>query len=224
MNGAQHKIVGIGFGIGAYLLLSDLGMPLEGAVTAVASVGGSLLPDIDHDNTKIGRKRKFVTNVTAKTLTILMYGACIVSAVLLFLIIKQGMDFGVNPMMLVGGIIGIFFLMFLQRTVCNSKTYKWAAKHRGLMHTLLPAAAILFVVYSTKAPVIRYTALGVVVGYMSHLIADMFTVAGCPILFPLIRANIRIMRFESKDSKLNTVAVILAAVAVVGCYYLAKIL
>lgn len=218
MNGAQHKIVGIGFGIGAFLVLNDMGMSLEGAVTAFTSVAGSLLPDIDHDKTYVGRKRKFITTLTAKTLTVLLYGICIVSAVLLFLIVKQGMDFGVNPMFLVGGIAGVFILMFLQRTICNSKSFKWAAKHRGLMHTLLVPIAIFMVGYSTAAPLIRYTSFGIFVGYLSHLVADMFTVAGCPILFPLVRSNIRIMRYESKDPKLNTVAMFLAVLTVVGCY------
>lgn len=224
MNGAQHKVVGIGFGIGAFLLLSDKGMQLEGAVAAVAAVGGSLLPDIDHDQTKIGCKRKFITNLTGKALMAIMYGAIIISAILLFLIIKQGMDFGINPAFLIGGIVGILFLLFLQRTVCNSKTFKWAAKHRGLMHTLLVPIAILFVCMSTQAPLIKYTAFGVFVGYISHLIADMFTVAGCPILFPLMRANIRIMRFESANKKLNTVAFFLATIAVGVCYAVAHFL
>lgn len=220
MNGAQHKVVGIGFGIATCMVLSKHGMAMEGTLAGIASVAGSLLPDIDHDRTKIGRKRKAVISITGIVAKIVLYATVIISAVLLFLIIKQGMDFGVNPAILVGGIVGVFLILFLQKTICNSKTFQWSAKHRGIMHTLLPPAAILAIALSTEAPVIRCLAFGIFMGYLSHLFADMFTVAGCPILFPLSRVNIRIMRFKSEDGKLGTVAFFLAALACVAAYFI----
>lgn len=223
MNGGQHKIVGAGMGIGLFLVMNRLGYQVEGGLAAVAAVGGSMIPDIDHDRTKLGRKRKIVTSITSKAVMIALYAGIAISAVLLFLIFKQGMDFGINPMLLVGGIGGIVLILFLQRIISKSDTYKWAAKHRGLMHTLMPLIPLVFVITSTPAPIIRYSMIGVVAGYLSHLIADMFTVAGCPILFPVTRVNIRIMRFKSEDGTLNVVAIVLAALFSVAGYYLPNI-
>ena len=59
MMGTQHKVVGIGFGIATALYVAEgLGEPAPAMLSMAAATVGSMLPDIDHDRSRIGRKRK----------------------------------------------------------------------------------------------------------------------------------------------------------------------
>lgn len=65
-------------------------------------------------------------------------------------------------------------------------------KHRNISHSFLGVAIFAFLIYFLfmKFPIYwgidRYILLGVsIAAYSSHLIADMFTVEGIPLLFPL---------------------------------------
>ena len=61
--------------------------------------------------------------------------------------------------------------------------------HRGPTHSLLAVVlvALLYVVSH------HLLALGLLVGYVSHLVADMITVEGIPLFFPLNRSYISLL-------------------------------
>lgn len=64
------------------------------------------------------------------------------------------------------------------------------ASHRGPTHTVLFIAAVMGLLLLIKAPEwIMAAAAG---GLVSHLLADMLTVAGVPILMPLSKRNFRL--------------------------------
>lgn len=225
MNGTQHKVVGMGFGIaGAYIATAGLNEP-TGALIAATSIVGCMLPDIDHDNSKIGRKRKFVTELSTKVLNALIMVGVVGGLVLAFLIFKGFVDFGVNVTQLLIGIVGLIVIGVLKKIVGSSDVFKWATKHRGLMHTLAVPACFFFVIRSTQYPVFYWGTWGLLIGYLSHLFADMCTIEGCPILFPLTRKNIKLpTHLRTKDKKCTTAAYIIFVLAVAAGVGISKII
>lgn len=202
MNGDDHAVVGLGWGISAaYIAAHALGYgPLAVAVAPISWLSAKI-PDIDHDKTKIGRKRKAVTEASSKLIS-----AGIISGVVAgsALIIATGMELvntTVNTTGIIAGVIGLIGFSILRKFIKNSESFKWATKHRGIMHTLLVPALLAILIYSIPLKVIRTILIGVEVGYVSHLFADMLTIEGCPILFPLTKASIRILKLTTSDYK-----------------------
>lgn len=207
MTGAQHKIVGIGWGIaGAYLATTTMDTGW-GLLIAPMSAIGCWLPDMDHDKTKLGRKRKVLTTVSTGMANLLVYGGIAACVIFVGLVALGFADFGVDMTHLGIMLAGLVGVVFLKKVVCNSDTFKWATKHRGLMHTLVVPALLLYSIGLSESPLYKYSVMGLAVGYISHLFADMLTVEGCPILFPLSRSTINIARFKTseylKDAKGN---------------------
>lgn len=218
MNGVQHKVVGVGFGIaGAYAVIQGQQEPL-GIAILLGSTVGCMLPDIDHDKTKIGRKRKLLTDVSSKIANIIVFGGIAVGTLLAGLIFFGFLNYGIDLMKLMIAVVGLIFVAILRKLIGSNSTYKWATKHRGLMHTLV-VPVIFAVLYNvTKYPLWQYVILGLLIGYCSHLFADMCTVEGCPILWPLTKKNIRILKLQTKDNAC-TVAAWIIFFAVIGLSY-----
>jgi membrane-bound metal-dependent hydrolase YbcI (DUF457 family) len=214
MTGVQHKVVGTGFGIaGAYVVSKGLGDPY-GLLVLPASMVGCMLPDIDHDMTKIGRKRKVVTNLTTNIMNFLILGGALVAAVLALITILGFRNYGFSGIELGGVAIGFIAVGVMRKFVTNSKTFKWATKHRGIMHTLVVPVLLFFTMRISDFPLWKYTTMGLLIGYCSHLFADMLTVEGCPVLFPLTKNNIRFMTLKTKNKSCTYAAWIVAAIAV----------
>lgn len=218
MTGYQHKMVGIGFGIaGAYAVWHGQG-DAYGALILPAATIGCMLPDIDHDMTKIGRKRNLVTKLLSKGTDTAIIVGIIGLTVLIGITMFGFANWGLNPMMLGIMLIGIIFVALARATVKNSKIFKWATKHRGIMHTLVVPAMLYCATFVSDFPLWRYTMIGLLVGYVSHLFADMLTVEGCPVLFPITRKNIRLLKLRTKNKSCSTVAFIVAVFVVVIAY------
>lgn len=219
MTGAQHKVVGTGAGIAAALILVVAKEEPVGALVVGTSIVGSMLPDIDHDKTKIGRKRKLFTDVSGKLINTLIYGGIILGALLVLLLTYGFVNFGISPMHMMIGVVGLLIIAVAKKVIMNSNTVQWAAKHRGLMHTLVVPVLLYVLMGMSDFSVWHYSLLGLVIGYCSHLFADCQTVEGCPLLFPLTKNNIRIMRLRTKEKSCTTWAWI-DAIALVGLAYL----
>ncbi len=221
MMGVQHKTVGVGFGMALTMYLSAQGDPLSILALAGSTVG-CMLPDIDHDRSRLGRKRAFVTRVSGNILTGLVTAGIIgATALLIFTIIqmdKPEANTSVSQILLV--LMGLILFTVLRKAIGNSKTFRWATKHRGLMHTLLLPAILAYASTASSAPVWRDFFLGLTIGYCSHLLADMLTVEGCPILFPLSRGNVRILKLQTRNASTWLAAIILAALPVIAMYKL----
>lgn len=222
MNGVQHKTVGIGFGIaGAYVVMVGGNEPM-GAIIAATSVIGCMLPDIDHDKTKIGRKRKWFTETATTVVNVVIFAGIMLSLIAGFLVFKGFVDFGVSPIMLLICAGGLALTAVVKKVIGDSKLFKWATKHRGFMHTLIVPVFIYIGMMASDYPAYHYGMMGIFVGYISHLFADMLTVEGCPVLFPLTRNNIRIMRLKTKDKKCSKVAFIVSVLAVGVAYAIVR--
>ena len=217
MMGVQHKLVGVGVGVaGAYLVVAGKGEEL-GAIMAFTSTIGCMLPDIDHDNSKIGRKRKFITSLSDKALTALVAVAVIVAVAII-----GGVVFGfINDGVRLGAVLSTALLIvaigLMRKMLSNSKAVKWMTKHRGIMHTLIPVAAIVSLTLITPMRFWFYSCIGLALGYVSHLFADMLTVEGCPILYPLSKKNIHFLFFRLKTGSFASwVACVIVVIIAVG--------
>lgn len=204
MNGKQHKVIGIGFGVaGALIMYKQFNDPYAILIAPMSAIG-SMLPDIDHDRTKIGRTRKAVTTVTNKTINILLVLGVILSAVVTIITMIGLRDYGISQTKLLIVCSGFMVVIILKKSIANSSTYKWGTRHRGIMHTLVMPVILYVASTASSFPLYRYTMLGLFVGYCSHLFADMLTVEGCPILWPITRKNIRLMKLKTKDKSCTT--------------------
>lgn len=207
MTGAQHKIVGIGWGIAGAYVATKTQHTGWGLLVAPLSAIGCWLPDMDHDKTKLGRKRKVLTSVSTGAANAMVYGGVAVCVIFAGLAALGFADFGMDMTHLGIMLAGLIAIILLKKVVCNSDTFKWATKHRGVMHTLVVPALMFYAIGLSSSPLYRYSVIGLTVGYISHLFADMLTVEGCPILFPVSRSNISIARFKTseyiKDKKGN---------------------
>ena len=215
MMGTQHKVVGIGFGIATALYVAEgLGEPAPAMLSMAAATVGCMLPDIDHDRSRIGRKRKFVTNLLGK-LTKAGISVLLVVTVLLMILLYMGLlsiNLDMSTLVLsLGGLLGV---VLFTRVAQNSENIKWLTKHRGLMHTLIPPALILFASSASINAYWRYTFLGLGIGYLSHILADMLTVEGCPVLFPLSKSNKRFLKLKTKNKSTWLAAIALAVVPI----------
>jgi inner membrane protein len=84
------------------------------------------------------------------------------------------------------------------------------ASHRGPTHTVLFIAVLMGLLYLIKAPEwIMAAAAG---GMVSHILADMLTVAGVPLLMPLTRRSFRLAPYLV----LKATSWLLESVAIVG--------
>lgn len=220
MMGTQHKTIGTGFGLALYMYTaSTIQDPFSGFIL-VGSVIGCMLPDIDHDRTRIGRKRAFVTRVSGNILTALVSAGIIGATALLIFTIWQ-MDKAESNTRFTNLLVvlaGLILFSIIRNVIKNSKTFRWAVKHRGLMHTLAMPALLGYAMTVSSAPIWKNTFIGLIVGYCSHLFADMLTVEGCPVLFPLSKNNIRILRLQTRNASTWVAALLVAALPVVLVY------
>lgn len=187
MNGKQHQIVGIGFGIAASVIVLDKTHSLVAPVVGIGSAIGCWLPDIDHNQTKIGRVRKKVTTTLSTTLNIIS------------LIGITGLGIGIAGTVLnmvdLSSYMQIMKLLFclccFYRAVTglldDSETFDWMTNHRGFMHTLIPPIIIGCICYYINNEIMKMAVMGINVGYCSHLLADSITYSKVPLLFPITK-------------------------------------
>lgn len=195
MNGKSHFAIGIGVSVAvAYIGIKNNDIAL--CATAVTAPLGAMLPDIDHNNSKLGRQRKQTTD-TIKKITILGgFGAFTFSVISNFL---SAGTFDVATLLL-NGLLPTF-IAYLPVIICImlatsdgvKKRVKFFTKHRGIMHTVLPVVGLYIGAISSLYVFISSLLLGLAFGYTSHLFADCETKAGCPILWPLYKKNISIL-------------------------------
>jgi membrane-bound metal-dependent hydrolase YbcI (DUF457 family) len=77
------------------------------------------------------------------------------------------------------------------------KNLKFMAKHRGLMHTLIIPASMFGAGFLVTEPTFAILLNGVNIGYITHIIADLTTTHGCPVLYPFTKKNIRLMHIKT---------------------------
>ncbi|MCL2816677.1 MAG: metal-dependent hydrolase, partial [Oscillospiraceae bacterium] len=174
----------------------------------IAAPVGAMIADIDHDNSKLGRSRK---NIMAAVST--LFASLAIVAISFFLV--DGYTNGrFMPAVLTVLLVAVPFLILtsLSKIEFIKKNLKFMVKHRGLMHTLIIPAFLFAATYFIEEPTFKILITGLMIGYITHLIADLLTVRGCPILFPLSKKNINLMRIKT-----GSVWEYIAAAAICAC-------
>lgn len=186
MSGKSHFVLGCTTAVAiAYLGLKDNNA--SQVVMALTVPFGAMLPDIDHDRTKLGRKRLEIVTWAKRAIA----AVCIAYVVnLLYLIIVKGAD----PMYtIIGSVTSVgpiaLCILVASNPMFKNKT-KFFRKHRGIMHTLFPIAGMLIGAHMLRGGFMSMLLIGVSIGYVTHLIADQETVMGNPLLWPLTDKNI----------------------------------
>lgn len=167
MNYQAHRVGGVCASV--IVATSVFSGPIDNPTTYIAigltivggAVGG-LLPDIDHPNSKIGRK--------------------------------------VPPV---------------------SKLINLLCGHRGFTHTLLAVILFTYLLFILNGLLPMWAkeymipmSLGLIVGYSSHLLLDMLTVSGIPLLFPFTKKSVRIAKLRSgKDDFMVSIICIVITIA-----------
>ncbi|MBH0061783.1 metal-dependent hydrolase [Pseudoalteromonas sp. NZS71] len=98
-----------------------------------------------------------------------------------------------------------------QRFRFISKPISFVFGHRGLTHSIIPLAVILFV-YGQSAP---YWLLWLCFGYAMHLVGDYLTDSGIPLCYPITKKRFKFLLV----TKTNTIGEpILVTVFLVACF------
>lgn len=217
MTGKSHKAIGTaaGFALMSYGIYKGIELA---PLALVASPFGSMLPDIDHDRTKLGRKRKKVTD-TLKVLVPILIVA------LLVLVGIEGYQSG-DWTSAIFKILVIMFpvavLSIMAKIPYIKKQWKFAVGHRGFMHTsiiCIVCTVVIFVGLDSEA--LQWLLGGLTIGYASHLFADTLTTDRCPLLWPITTKPIG-LGFIKTDTKAEYVAatVISGGLICLGVYLL----
>jgi len=95
---------------------------------------------------------------------------------------------------------------------------KLGLKHRGVTHSLLALALIVGAGWYVD----HRLALPVAVGYSSHLILDMLTIWGIPILWP-VKKRFRLAKFSTGGLFDRLLAIVAFCVAILAIYSIVKV-
>lgn len=174
MQGKTH--MGIGAAVALLISRKQPGIDTTAMMTIGAAVG-ALIPDLDHDKSKISNLLP-VKNKLFKKLCYVLIGAILVSV---------GYSYKLRYMYF--GALYIALLGF--------------AHHRGFTHSLLALGIISIAVLSLRDHNLWFYN-GLVIGYVSHLISDMFTKRGIELFFPC-KKNIRFIITMTTGGKIEAV-------------------
>ena len=190
---------------GVLLAYLNNGTPMESTLLIGASLLGSVLPDIDHPDSKLSKK-DILAKATSRSLqkvtvhrgfTHTIPGA--LTFALFFLILglfRTGRE-STFALLAMGVVFSLFFFM-----------EKPLSKYAGIAAaaTYIAAPAILDYATSQEIPVARiptdhraayYLAGGIFAGCIMHMIYDSFTKGGIAWLWPLSKKKFRIARIKT---------------------------
>lgn len=157
MTGKTHMAIGVAAG-----LTVSIQQPLQNQIMIVlASVLGSLIPDLDHPKSKLNQKLLFFKN---KFYRVLFYLALAGGLMYLYFLTKYN----------VFGLLGITSFLI------------GVSSHRSFTHSIIGFLVISYIIklITTKYN-LPYAYLGFIIGYVLHLAADFFTIKGIQLFYPL---------------------------------------
>ncbi|WP_425446690.1 metal-dependent hydrolase [Dethiothermospora halolimnae] len=157
MQGKTHMIIGA-----AASVTTALKYPIEsGIILITASVIGALLPDLDHPNSKINQSILFFNN----------------KKFMMYLFFTVGLGLIVYDLRVDNNIYSLLGVSLIITSLSGHRSFTHSIVGIGLFSTV----AYLF---SEKYGIPEIW-IGFTLGYISHLVADFFTVAGIQLFFPV---------------------------------------
>lgn len=211
MTGKSHFALGCATA-GAIAYLGMQSGSVDQVAMCLTIPFGAMLPDIDHDMTKLGRKREWIITWMKR----IFYAVCALYVLdMMYTVLVEKKDI---TTVLVGGLVSygpiILAVVLTQNPIFRNKT-KFFRKHRGIMHTLFPIVCLVIGAYLLKGGFMSVLLIGVSIGYATHLIADQETKMGNPLLWPLTDKNIPGLPIKA-GSPLETL-VLLIDIGVIIC-------
>ncbi|MCL2400405.1 MAG: metal-dependent hydrolase [Defluviitaleaceae bacterium] len=207
MTGSSHKAIGMAAGVAFSIYGFRNGNPAASLVLVSAPLA-AMLPDIDHGQSKLGKSRKMIAKIAILASVIALIGAAWHHSWYM-------MDYSTLLIVILGVVIPMVILFKLSQSPAIKKSIGFVTKHRGIMHTLLIPACMIFASTFITEPYFRILLYGCTVGYVSHILADCLTKRGCPILFPITPKNISLtkIRTGSETEKMFVIILIIAIIA-----------
>jgi len=212
MTGKSHKALGmaIGFGIAAWgFKHGDTNQIFVFA--PLISAAGAMIPDVDHDSSKLGRNRKKIQDFAIK-------GAVTAGVGLLgywIWYLYSLKDWNSLILLIVTFVIPTGIFVTLSKTKFGKKMTKFATTHRGIMHTLFIPFLIIFPIRYYDNYTVQVVLVCLAAGCVSHLLTDLMNKAGIPILFPFTTKRISILPVKTGSSWEYIICGILIAAVVV---------
>lgn len=169
MQWKSHRIGGMC--AGAVTAAMVVGVPdtigeiiLTGGIVAVSSIG-SLLPDIDHPNSKISRENKLASSI----INVGMQISRVITQILLF------------------------FCFWISKK--RKEQLLKGFEHRGIFHTLLMILLLylLLGLVPLNNNIWSSIKFALLFGYLSHLLMDMLTVSGVKLFYPFINHSFHLL-------------------------------
>ena len=228
MQGNTHRCGGILFGAAVSAVAIPLvhiqnPIPVAGVMMMGGAIG-SLIPDIDHEGSLIGRKMKPVSHVVRKVCGHRGYTHSLL-ALFIYSLICMGLskviihacegetDFsnkiflGIVTALILGS-AAFFVLNRMHHIVKKNEVVKIVGLIClvGFVGAIIDTSLILHYV--------PFYLIGSMVGYFSHLVLDMLTVSGVPLFKPFTDHMFRIakLRTGEVEGKVSAVCIILTFV------------
>jgi inner membrane protein len=208
MTGKTHKFIGIAAGAAA----AYYGMTVIDNDAALfylmACPIGAMIPDIDHDNSKLGRSRKNITTAIST-----LFSSFALVAVIFFLVDayqNERLFSAISTVLLI--LIPFVLLASLSKIKVVKKNLKFMVKHRGLMHTLILPACMFGAGFLVTEPTFKILLTGLNIGYITHILSDLLTTRGCPILYPVTKKNIKFMNIKTGSPAEYIAGVVLSVI------------
>lgn len=192
MQAKTHEVTGISLAVATAAVICEPGMSVfsYGATLVAGAAVGSLLPDIDHGGSKISREHKVISSIVSDKLKHRGFTHSLLANLLVALVcftisiaftqIYNGNLFG---KLVVSSMMAFIVFVLYDRVQLIQK-----AINSILPHGKLVVGAVVFGVAYFSANLFvdyaNYLSLGIVLGYLSHLIADAFTVSGVAFFQP----------------------------------------
>lgn len=218
MNGSSHYAIGVGAALGVSYVGTQLNsMPLMACAIAIPI--GVMLPDADHKNSKLGRSINMVQKVM---LAVVVGGAAVMVLSSVWSSSKSNSLADAAIMGLVdtcGTWIPLMICLIFANSNWADKKFKFFTKHRGIMHTLIPVLGLLFGCYRVQNMWLKNMLLGVAIGYLTHLLADVETDRGCPLLWPIYAGPVKVLGITTGGAMEKVMVVVdIVAIGMVSYY------
>ncbi len=211
MNSTAHKCGGVAFASLSTLIFSTYNhISIEqGIMLITGATFGALLPDIDHKGSEVGKKLKPISNIVCKNtqhrgFTHTFVCTFIVSMFLFGLvgIIKSLYYESLTHRFILGATSG-FLVWVAMDTALNSMRPKFIHNKRikKLLDLEYPSLIILIsicIIFSSKVyDSLDMFASGATIGYISHIILDLFNPMGVPIFYPISKHRVHIANIKT---------------------------
>lgn len=207
MQAKTHEITGISMAVAATALICEpeLSMVTYGSAMVAGAAVGSLLPDIDHGGSKISREHKIISKIASNKLKHRgITHSLLANALVAFVCFAVSYLIG---NLYDGGFIGRLVVSSIM-TLIVFTLYNHLDIVRKTVNDLIPYGKYVVglltfgVVYFSSAMFIDcvdYLALGLTIGYFSHLVADACTVSGVAFLQPFSSKTFHFAKFHTGE-------------------------